>query len=39
MQLVGEPLVGSPSDFGTRSTPPVQRELLDHPPLISRLAR
>ncbi|MFM8583002.1 MAG: DUF1553 domain-containing protein, partial [Planctomycetaceae bacterium] len=35
MQLVGEPLVGSPSDFGTRSTPPVQRELLDY--LASRL--
>ena len=37
MQLVGEPLVGSPSDFGTRSTPPVQRELLDY--LASRLLR
>jgi hypothetical protein len=25
----GEPLVSSPSDFGTRSTPPAQPELLD----------
>jgi len=37
MHLVGEPLVSSPSDFGTRSTPPVQGALLDH--LADRLVR
>ena len=26
----GEPLVGSPSDFGKRSSPPLHAELLDH---------
>ena len=26
----GEPLVSTPSDFGKRSTPPVQADLLDH---------
>ncbi len=30
MHHFGEPLVLSPSDFGTRSSPPVQGELLDH---------
>jgi hypothetical protein len=30
MHHLGEPLVSTPSDFGTRSTPPVQAELLDH---------
>ncbi|MBX3747979.1 MAG: DUF1553 domain-containing protein [Verrucomicrobiae bacterium] len=29
MQHFGEPLVGSPSDFGTRSDPPTHPELLD----------
>jgi Protein of unknown function (DUF1553)/Protein of unknown function (DUF1549)/Planctomycete cytochrome C len=30
MHHFGEPLVSSPSDFGRRSTPPVQAELLDY---------
>jgi hypothetical protein len=30
MQHFGEPLVATPSDFGSRSTPPVQGELLDY---------
>ncbi len=30
MHHFGEPLVSSPSDFGTRSTPPAHLELLDH---------
>ena len=30
MHHFGEPLVASPSDFGKRSAPPVQAELLDH---------
>jgi hypothetical protein len=30
MHHFGEPLVGTPSDFGIRSSPPVQAELLDY---------
>jgi hypothetical protein len=30
MHHFGEPLVATPSDFGSRSTPPVQPELLDY---------
>ncbi|RPI76293.1 MAG: DUF1553 domain-containing protein, partial [Planctomycetaceae bacterium] len=30
MHHFGEPLVASPGDFGVRSTPPAQPELLDH---------
>jgi hypothetical protein len=30
MHHFGEPLVASPSDFGTRSAPPAQAELLDY---------
>ena len=30
MYHFGEPLVGTPSDFGKRSTPPTHPELLDH---------
>lgn len=30
MHHFGEPLVSTPSDFGKRSTPPVQGELLNH---------
>jgi hypothetical protein len=30
MHHLGEPLVSTPSDFGTRSTAPVHPELLDH---------
>ncbi len=36
MHHFGEPLVSTPSDFGRRSTPPVQAELLDY--LAFRLA-